>query len=122
MGSIPYAKLFKDNPSLGLINRAFAYAVGLLLLVCVLALTPKRKTILSVIGRYTLIIYLSHMLIIKIMYQSVLSNITLSNNKRLDAILTLIIIALAVAVVSTIIILISNYIKKLKKAKLNPQN
>lgn len=116
-GSLPYSSLFKNNILLGLANRGFAYIAGLSLLVCLLALAPKCKTFLSLIGKNTLIIYMVHSLVIKIMFYHVLPDINIFNSKKLNAILTLAIIAIVIAIVSSMGICISNYLKKLKNVK-----
>lgn len=117
MGSMSYLNLFKNNVFLGFANRMFAYAAGILILACILALAPKQKTILSIIGKHTLVIYLVHSLTMKIVFK-IMPDIHLFQSKKLNAIITLLIIAACIAVVSVLIICIQNYTKKIKQHKI----
>lgn len=54
-----------ENPVAGAAGRAVGYMIAVLLVIFLLGFIPRKKTILSVIGRHTLIIYLTHTFMIK---------------------------------------------------------
>lgn len=66
-GAETYAQL-SVQPYLGIYLRCCSYIISAILVVCLLGLIPKRKTLLAIIGKDTFIIYLVHSFVLKNLY------------------------------------------------------
>lgn len=72
-GSAPYAAM-KSDLSLAFLQRLFVYLAGILMLYSFFALIPKKNYWFTVIGKYTLYVYLLHGFVVKLFRASPLES------------------------------------------------
>ncbi len=67
-GAAGYASLFPQHMLLGPLWRLLAYAVSMVLILALLAITPRTGRLLSVIGKNSIYLYIVHIVLIQPVY------------------------------------------------------
>ena len=78
-GKINYQEL-KIDLWLGAVLRLWAYAIAVLMIICLVLMMPSKKSIISKVGQNSLQVYIFHMLLVILLFVSGRANIDITDD------------------------------------------
>lgn len=122
-GRWSYDALYPDHIGLALAGRIIAYALAVLIGYIILVLAPRGKTIFSLPGRHSLLIYLVHIFVLPMEFH-LISDIQFVAGKEMNSAVILLILAVSSAIICCIIsifyrFVILNIVNSVKKKKIS---
>lgn len=116
-GSTAYAVIYPYTPFYGMIDRMVFFVTAGLVSLGIMAIMPQKKGALSFIGENTLQIYLTHGMVLEVVWEQLLAYGTLSSNGKLDAIYKELIMLAAITVVCAIVIAVKYGIRRVRSRR-----
>ncbi len=118
-GRWPYNALYPDHITIAFLGRIMAYAASVLIGYMVLQIVPRAKTVFSLVGRHSLLIYLVHIFVLPMEFH-LISDLQFVAEKELNSAVILLILAVSSAIICCIIsvfykFVIGNIISSVKK-------
>ena len=112
-----------DHIGLALAGRIIAYALAVLIGYIILVLAPRGKTIFSLPGRHSLLIYLVHIFVLPMEFH-LISDIQFVAGKEMNSAVILLILAVSSSIICCIIsifyrFVILNIVNSVKKKKIS---
>lgn len=118
-GRWPYNELYPDHIIIAFFGRIMAYAASILIGYMVLQIVPRVKTVFSLMGRHSLLIYLVHIFVLPMEFH-LISDLQFVAEKEMNSAVILLILAVSSAIICCMIsvfykFVILNIISSVKK-------
>ena len=108
-GHKSYEALYPDHLLFGLVNKAGAYILAIVLAYLVANIVPRRKTVFCFFGRHTLLIYLVHIFVLPMEFY-LIKDIVFVKWKEFNSFIILLILAVTSAIICLMLSLLYRWV------------